>query len=1077
MKKLNKIRLINWHFFSNETIEIHNNVLLSGENASGKSTILDAIQYVLTAGDQYFNMAANEKGKRDLRGYVKCKIGSEDREYLRPGDVSGHIALEFYDELKKTYFVAGAIIDVIGEGRPRNAFYIKEGKIEERLFADDNGIIHSITSFKKSNKDIEVFNTNKEAKNKFRYKFGSINERYFNLIPKALAFKPISNVKDFIYEHLLEEKQIEVESIQESIRAYKDLEQTLRVIKEKIDDLREIQNKYSEISQFENKTKLYEYVIRSIDLLKNEEQIIKQKQEIERLKSSSEQKQTVISDIEKQIETLDQRSKDIYSKLQKNKDFQDSEIYDRQIQTLKKDINYQIDKNNQFKNRKEQIEEIAKDLKNKTNEKIYDELAKINKMLITDENIDKAKDFIIDLDTKLKDYSQDLLNRKAYLSIQKQDITKEIQDVSSIMRKLENRRLSYNEMLLYIKEEIETGLKNIYNKDISVHILSELLEITDPTWHNTIEDFLGAQRFNLIVDPRYYDDALKIYDNLKRTKRIYGYGLVNTKKILQYTTCDKRSLASIITSENEDAKHYINYYCGNLIMVDNVMDLDKYSQAITKEGMLYRGYIVRPLNDNTEKPFIGKNAVDNQRRKYNKVGLDLREKFVSCEQQLDLITMQLNDLNSLSLKDLVNDLDIEATIDRLNKQLKDLIVKKQDLMNKGYEVLYQEYLNLKQEIDDLNNKKNDVNQEIGSIKNSIDNKNEDILKLQDNEQLIKKELDLVLENNYNILEEANNILNNKELSKDRLQIQYKELLLRDRNSLQNIIDGLRNLQSRYEIKYHTGYGLGLENYQNYLSELDKLEKSELIKYESKVRQARDNAELVFKEDFLSKLRDYIITAQEEINQINDALKDIKFGKDSYRFVFPKSEEYSGIYDMVLNNNLFDTGSTIFTFEFQQKYQQELERLFDEISKDELNSKNAINKFMDYRTYMDYDIEIINENQVSKYSKVFKEKSGGETQVPFYVAVIASFVQIYNQATKNPNNDAVCLILFDEVFDKMDNKRVRSMMQFIDELPVQVIIATPPQKIELLSKFTDTTVIVYRNNYKVKTEQAIKLLRE
>ena len=49
MKKLTKIRLINWHYFSNETIEVVNNVLLTGQNATGKSTILDAITYVLVA--------------------------------------------------------------------------------------------------------------------------------------------------------------------------------------------------------------------------------------------------------------------------------------------------------------------------------------------------------------------------------------------------------------------------------------------------------------------------------------------------------------------------------------------------------------------------------------------------------------------------------------------------------------------------------------------------------------------------------------------------------------------------------------------------------------------------------------------------------------------------------------------------------------------------------------------------------------------------------------------------------------------------------------------------------------------
>ena len=66
MKKLVKVRLINWHYLSNETIEIKGNTLLTGPNASGKSTIMDAITYVLTAGDTAFNLAANDKGKRDL---------------------------------------------------------------------------------------------------------------------------------------------------------------------------------------------------------------------------------------------------------------------------------------------------------------------------------------------------------------------------------------------------------------------------------------------------------------------------------------------------------------------------------------------------------------------------------------------------------------------------------------------------------------------------------------------------------------------------------------------------------------------------------------------------------------------------------------------------------------------------------------------------------------------------------------------------------------------------------------------------------------------------------------------------
>ena len=48
MKKLTRVKLINWHRFINDTIEFENSTLISGENGAGKSTLLDAIQFVVT---------------------------------------------------------------------------------------------------------------------------------------------------------------------------------------------------------------------------------------------------------------------------------------------------------------------------------------------------------------------------------------------------------------------------------------------------------------------------------------------------------------------------------------------------------------------------------------------------------------------------------------------------------------------------------------------------------------------------------------------------------------------------------------------------------------------------------------------------------------------------------------------------------------------------------------------------------------------------------------------------------------------------------------------------------------------
>ena len=47
MKKLKKILLINWLYFSKELIEVGDVNFLTGKNGAGKSTVIDALQIVL----------------------------------------------------------------------------------------------------------------------------------------------------------------------------------------------------------------------------------------------------------------------------------------------------------------------------------------------------------------------------------------------------------------------------------------------------------------------------------------------------------------------------------------------------------------------------------------------------------------------------------------------------------------------------------------------------------------------------------------------------------------------------------------------------------------------------------------------------------------------------------------------------------------------------------------------------------------------------------------------------------------------------------------------------------------------
>ena len=96
MKLLKKVRIINWHYFYNVTFDLDQINFLTGQNAAGKSTLIDAMQIVLlgdTSG-RTFNKAANEKSGRTLKGYLKGEIGDDGLgsfKYLRSGRFTSYI--------------------------------------------------------------------------------------------------------------------------------------------------------------------------------------------------------------------------------------------------------------------------------------------------------------------------------------------------------------------------------------------------------------------------------------------------------------------------------------------------------------------------------------------------------------------------------------------------------------------------------------------------------------------------------------------------------------------------------------------------------------------------------------------------------------------------------------------------------------------------------------------------------------------------------------------------------------------------------------------------------------------------
>lgn len=1076
MKKLTKIRLINWHYLTNETINVNDHVLLTGPNASGKSTIMDAIMYVVTAGDTNFNMAANEKSKRDLRGYVKCKLGLDDKEYLRDGDVTGHIALEFHDEKLNSDFTVGVVIDAFGELMPvKTLFYKVDRPIEDDWFVSEQGMIYSTVVFRKNHPDFEFYLTKKEAKRAFRNAFGSINEDFFKLIPKALAFKPIADVKDFIYQNVLEEKEIDVSAIKDTIRSYKELEDTLKLIKTKINDLKEITSIHQELEKIIENKNYVEYLDTLFAREKVNYDIADLKRSIEREQQKKSAREADERQISREIDALNQRSKELYTVLSNDDTFKHIESITREIESRERNIVELEQDTTYFLKYVADFKDNIKNLrKHNPNRKIFNELANMSLINLNQNEVDFTRLKINEAKTLVEAYKQNDNKELGALSIEKSEIIKNVNEIAIALKKLSQNKVNYPSQLVALRDEIEEGLKRIYNYDIPVFIFAELVEIQDPAWQDTIEVYLGNRRFNMIVEPRYYDQALQIFARIKDKHPIYGIGLVNTKKINRFNSFEPNSLASIMTSENEDARRYINMTCGNVIMCQNELELENYNTAITNDYLLYSQYTVRSLNPNVEKPFCGKNAYQSQQKLWEEKANLAKQKYDEVTQKIENLEEEINLFDSLDFQAILVGIDGALKLEYEKETLKGLKIQKEHVNKSSAKDLEDDYNHILQTIKNNEEKRNSIVLEIGRISQSIINYEEKVVEQQ--AELVNKTNDLAKLGDTFIA------------IKDRAQNEFKEFIenrsfkeaynlfnqkynVKD-NTFDTLNEALMTKQYQYINDYDSSFSIGINDMDSYYKELNKLEKTELVKYEQKVRTAREEAELIFKEDFIAKLRANIEQAEVEIGKINETLSHIKFGNDTYEFVFPKSSEYGAFYEMV-KSDMTDGTSGLFTQSFEAKYEEQIKELFDSLAVDEINSHGVINKFTDYRTYMDYDIKITNQyGESMSYSKVFKEKSGGETQVPFYVAIIASFVRIY---TKNQTfgGDPIGLVMFDEVFDKMDSNRMKAMMDFITSMPLQTIIACPPQRMSLLQDYANTILIMARQGVKAQVMPIIK----
>ncbi len=1013
MKSLTKLLLINWHYFKHQLLELEKINFLTGVNASGKSTIIDALQLLLlgdTSGS-FFNKAANEKSRRNLRGYLRGEIAEDEKNgliYLRNGNFTSYIVGEFWDSSRERFFCMGAVFDSWASGEYQHNFFSLDGALPANHFILEKTplSLHDLKYWAKQEKlKLEIFTSNQAYREVFRGKMGNLSEKFFYALKKSVPFSPIMDIKGFIGEFVCESQgKMEIEDMLENIRYYRQLEAEQDLVSQKISALMAIEDSFASLSQWQQQIKLARYALARL---------------------SWEQALLQVQKTNHKIAALENRLTEIKRELQQNdkaivgqENLKEKFLADRtasgfwenyvQLKAEKEQLQIQINLREQDQNKMRGFIQRTRLIWQNVLE-----VERQNPAWTDGTGLQAAVDCLENLGlesepevwSELARIMQDFCGFYGSLAHKTQEEALRLQNRIELGQKeiqaLEQGIKNYSRPLLSLQSAIREELYKRYQVELQPEIFADLVEVRDEKWRNALEGFLASARFNLLIEPQYFKIALQVYDRLKFQQEFYDLGLVDLARVQQQKNqVLPGSLAEELYACNPLAQVYVNFLLGRVMKCEKAEDLPDFITAITPSAMLYQRFVVRQINPKRYKrPFLGSRAAAEQIRQKKQELVSWQEKLTAATEKLKLY-QKLSQLAVWNENDLMNLAEWSAGVmelDSLRERLKLNAARTSEL--KDLEKIETSLAEIQIRLRELQESKDKLLQEQGRTESRLE-----IARTE----LAEKEKQAADQEKCSGFDwEWRQNIGDPWMAQENIDSEweryYSGRLIKLEKYARLERDQLLQLRGQYNQSYKMGWEIGREDNLPWQKTRQNLEQSSLTAYAQKIKEAREKAQQQFQEDFISKLRENMEMVERQIWELNLALKEISFGRDRYFFRVIPNPQYLKYYRMITSDLLLQ-GQTVFSEVFQTQYGQEVDELFSQLLAADSGRTDELAYLIDYRTYLDFDLMVLDEqgNQ-SRLSRILNKKSGGETQTPFYLAVLASFCQIYRVRQAGLNN--------------------------------------------------------------------------
>lgn len=1101
MKQLNRIVLVNWYVLGAIEIPIKGNVAIVGPNGSGKSSLLDAIQTILMGGHKRnlsFNASAGEKSERSLRTYCLGFLDDLGKKVNAREDSLTYMALSFFDtETAKESCVGIAISastasadeDILGRfilpdfSVTLDDFSVKQGEgrmpkpwpeVRENLLKQCPDMVLE----KRASRFVKEMVTHLSHDSQMP----NDDEKFVKNFKNALKFVPIDSPTRFIREFVLDENIVHVGAFRKSLDEYRAMEQKTREVANRIAELEKVQELCQGIARNVKNSVEYEWVVHEGRF---EHADLKKEEAAERLESFTEQESTLQAELEANSEALNNTLQDLANaraELNNTDSAHKVNALESRIAARQHEVSVV----------REKIQQVYNLMRTTVGFSEQMALLPDNFRPVVEQSVQLWRSGENTLSGMWPESPVEVDNALGKLREMVDPVRK------AIARRYEESVIRINELRTQIQsqksavEQLQQGrapvrhatrelISLLQEYGIESTPICELVDITEDKWRIAIESFLGARREALVVSPDRVKEAITLYR--RKGRHLKGCRIINTTKTDEWLNRAKRgTLVEFIETDNEHARAYMNRALGGVMAVETENELLRHERALTYDCMLQSEGSTTAINELS--PIMGIRRRGDQLAQQGKQVDEMIAEFTTLGKQhetLEKLRDALIQLGSGLLQVNERVFDLANQRDQLNSEIEGYHQAIVDMRNHDDSGIQTRIAELAEQQKTTEARQKSLMDKLQKVRTGMIKDNAS-LEVLDRELSEHAQARSRCEENPNF--DAQSAQEKRDYLDESCDGELERVIFEAAKKAQSELqlhekkkNAVRDAVAQYKARYHGG-GMthqGLDNIsadsthedlERYVNEtVTALQESELALYTQKAERARLEAETAFRSDFVAHLNDQIDKIKELIRELNSHLKNRPFHKEMYSFEMMPNPELKDILELVEAYTRMDQANVGSLFDIHHEQDSGHRDALAKIH-EVLKNEGESTLLQDYRNFYNFELVVkdLQGNRKTTLTQRIKTGSGGEHQVPFYVAMAAALGATYRlkEGSDGKPVGGMSLSVFDEAFNKLDSENTVTSLGFMTDLGLQTIIAAPDEKYSLLSSCMDTIINVCRD---------------